>query len=296
MFRFGAKICLMTLVAVFSTAVTGWSAIQAIMNEVGRGDGATAVVITFIDHSGYGIARYRVQDNSGAVLRSGDLECPRTYVTEPPMMVPNERFPLVAGSSECGESGLGSAAEGYVNQTALPLTALIPIPADPSAESPCSTPAATREEGGTPCAAGRDAARASMDEAAAEIRALCEELARLREAVDYHDTRATAYAAAAAVLLVAALVCLLVSTLFPGPVKLILQIAAGVLFVAALVTGTLHRYHAQEAERARGAIVDVEEQIEAARDRYRDAVSSAIGACCGIVPSGLSLDPPECED
>lgn len=283
------RVGVMLLLEALCAPTAGWTAIRVVMNEVERGDGTTTVVVTFIDESGNGIRRHLVRDASGAALSQGDLDCPRTYRT-PPFVVRNDRFPLTAGSTECGESGAESAPAGYTYVTAMDLSTVIVVEPGAGGQTPCSEPLAVMEEAGSPCALGRGA----VNDIAAEIEALCGELARHRRDALDHASQKDAYTAATAVLLVAALVCAIIATRVPWPVNLILGLVAAALFIAALVTGSLATYHLQEEERARRLVEETEGRLEDARSRYRAAVEAAIAQCCGHVPSGLVLDPPEC--
>lgn len=275
------------LILVFSS--TCHATVTVVINEVARDGDQRTVVITFIDESGHGLARYRVRDSAGATLVEGELECERSFTT-PPLAVPVYHFPLRAGSTECGESGIDSAPAGYTNETPLAATALPAIPVEPE-DNPCNEPPLTREEGGTPCANGRDFVLGIGE----EIEDLCAEWARYHEDFNHHDTLMDEFVAATAVLLVVALACFLIAFKLPWPADLILKIIAAALFVAALVTGSLANYHMREAERAREQREDAESRLEDARSRYRAAVAAAIEACCGAIPSGMPLDPPECE-
>jgi hypothetical protein len=256
--------------------------IRVVMYEIARVGDRVQIKITFIDESGNGIARIRVQDNLGEVLDQQNLDCPRIYSTGT-LEVPFDRSPLSAQSAECGASAGEPIPDGYTYNTPLELRVLIPV--DPG-ENPCSIPSELMEEGGTPCSNGREVANGIAD----EILDLCEEWARIREDMLNHESQETAYTAAAAV----ALVCALVASLLPPPVSWIVGIVAAAFFVAMLVLATLMAYHRQEAEHAREELADAEARLEDARNRYRSAVVDAIRACCGRIPSGMELDPPVC--
>jgi len=261
--------------------------ISVVMNEVERRVDSVIIRVTFIDDSGRGISRVRVQDDSGAVLVLEELpDCPRVYQSEP-IEVLNDHMPVLGLSAACGEGGEGSGPEGYTNHTTLDPRVVIPVEPD---ENPCSEPLDVLERGDTPCAYGRDAVRGIAE----EIEALCAEWNRYREDYQDHNRQRTAYTAAATALVVAAAACALVAAQLPWPVNWIVGIVAAALFVAALVTGTLAAYHAQEAERAQRSMEDAQARLDEARERYRAAVAEAIHACCGRVPAGIAVDPPEC--
>jgi hypothetical protein len=258
--------------------------IRGFGNFVSTREGFQTVQVTFIDESGLGIARYSVTGKNGDEYMGGVLECPRNYTTAP-FEVPNENLPLSLLAVECA----GPGREGEGNAYTSTYIGLNVLPVDPE-HNPCTEPSALAEEGDNPCYYGRE----FVNDIAREIEELCAQLAEWQEDKSYHDTKLTAYTAAAAALLVAATVALLVSTLFGPITKLILQIIAAALFVACLVTASLAGYHEQEKQKAERAIAELETQLNDARNRYRDAVEEAIYACCGHIPSGMNLDPPEC--
>jgi hypothetical protein len=259
--------------------------IRCIFNEISRTSDRAVIQATFYDESGYGIARYRIEGSGVGELAGEELaDCPRTYTT-PAIEVMNDQFPVVARATECGEEGAGSAAEGYTNAT--PFDIRIAIPVEPE-ENPCNIPSPLRMEEGTPSAI----ARQSVLDIAAEIEELCDERRRHHEDAREHESKKTAFVAAATALIVAGLVCLGLSTI---PFLSWLAYVAAALLVAGAVLFTIAAYHAQEARRAREAMEDTDARLEEARERFREAVAEAIRASCGLLPTGMPLDPPECD-
>ncbi|MCF7992129.1 MAG: hypothetical protein K9M02_16950 [Thiohalocapsa sp.] len=229
-----------------------------------------------------------MDDNLGASLAAGALECPPLYTTDV-ISVPLERFPVVAHSAECGAEGPGDADDpaSFTSHEPFDIRAILPV--DPE-ENPCSEPSTTWEDGDSPCAHGS----AGLAGIIAEIEDLCEERTAIRADMLDHQTQMTAYNAATAVLALAFFVVAIISANAPWPFNLILAIVAVALLLAALVTGSLAAYHTQEAERAERALDAIDERIAEAQERYRDALERAVQACCGRLPPGVAIEPPEC--
>jgi hypothetical protein len=262
--------------------------IRFVFNELGRHDGLIDFKITFIDESGNGIARILVENGYGEPLVEEPLfDCPRLYSKEI-YDVRIEWSSLVAHADECRGEGSAGGTDHYSD--GISFARILAMPVDPD-ENPCSRPSTLREEGGTPCWEAGQFVRGI----AAEIEDLCAELDRHRQDLDYHQIRRTAYNAGATTALVSALIFVCIACAVPWPWNLILGIIAAILFLTAMVLQTLANYHSQEADRARRNIEEVEARLEEARDRYRSAIEGAVRACCGMLPSGVDIDPPVCE-